>query len=74
MAFENYVASLADLLSFLREGIFAQQLFGSSIGDYVLFLLAIVVFFLAGRLVVFIFKHHMRTLAMKTKNKFDDII
>ena len=74
MAFENYAASLADLLPFLREGMFAQQLFGSSIGDYVLFLLAIVVFFLAGRLVVFIFKHHMRTLARKTRNKFDDII
>jgi MscS family membrane protein len=74
MVFEGYAASLADLLPFLHEGIFAQQLFGSSLGDYVLFLLALALFFFVGKLVVFIFRRYMRTLAMKTKNKFDDIV
>lgn len=69
-----YVTLIESSLPFLQEGIFAQKFLGSSLGSYILFLFSIIVFFIIGKLFMFVFKRYVRSLAVKTRNKFDDIV
>lgn len=69
-----YATLIESSLPFLQEGIFAQKFFGSSLGSYILFFSSIIVFFIIGKLFMFIFKRYMRSLAVRTRNRFDNIV
>jgi len=68
------VDSFAALFPFLREGLFAQRIFGSTLGEYALCIASILFLTVAGKIAVFLFQKYMHALAKKTKNDFDDMV
>ncbi len=54
--------------------ILSQTYFGNTLLQYVYFLLTIVVSFLAGKVVSFVIKNHLRRLTEKTKTDADDLL
>jgi len=74
----NALVGLADYIAepfpFLNEGIFASQLIGSTLGQYLLCIAFILLFSVLGKIVVYLFKKYMCGLAQKTENEFDDLV
>jgi len=70
----EFADAAAAALPFLREGIFAQEIMGSMLGEYLLCLASILLFTVAGKIIVYAFQKYMHALAKKTSNEFDDLI
>jgi len=68
--FADYIAGQ---LPFLNEGIFAQTIMNSTIGEFVLCLASIMLITVLGKILVHFFEKYLLGLAKKTKNEFDDL-
>ena len=60
-------------IPFLQE-FFDISWLGNSLGQYLLFLLIVLGFFLVGKTLYYFFKFEARKLTAKTKNRFDDLL
>jgi len=64
---------VAGQIPFINEGVFTQQILNSTIGEYALCIASIVLITIIGKILVHFFEEHLRSLAKKTKNEFDDL-